>query len=133
MRRLLISLILFALVLPAADLSGMWTGLITTRTGDLQDLTFKFTQAGDTFKGKMYRDTASAQISDGKITGEQINFTVTVEEQLGNLFLDIKYLFSGTIKGTEIELTRERAPHPAIATNNNRGPQKQTFTLKRLL
>jgi hypothetical protein len=133
MTRLLAGVLLFSLILSATDLSGTWTGLIAARNGDLQDITFKFTHTGAALTGKMYRDTESVPISEGKISGEQVSFTVTVEEQVGNLFLPLTFTFTGKIKGAEIELTREREPNPAIGGNPaNRGNQKQTFNLKRL-
>ena len=71
---------------------------------------------------------------DGSISGELVRFTVTVEEQVGNLFLPLKYTFTGRIKGAEIELTREREANPNMGYGGgNRGNQKPTFTLKRLL
>src|SRR5687767_1224836 len=124
----------FVWMLSAADLSGTWTGLIPARNGEFQDITFKLTQTGYKLTGKMYRDTASVPIADGSISGELVRFTVTVEEQVGNLFLPLKYTFTGKIKGAEIELTREREANPNIGYGGgNRGNQKPTFTLKRLL
>lgn len=124
---------LFSFASAAADLSGIWTGVIPTRNGDLQDITFKLTQTGETIGGKMYRDSASAPIVEGKITGEQLNFTVIVEEQLGNLFVNTKHVFTGALKGSEIEVSRERVLDPKIGNAERRNNQKQTFTLKRLL
>jgi hypothetical protein len=127
-------LLTLALIAPAADLSGTWTGTLPPdRRGNVFDITFKLVQTGEKLTGKMYRDTTSVPILDGKTSGEQISFHVISSDQVGNLFLDIKYLFSGTIKDSEIELTREREFRPELATNNpNRGPQKQTFRLKKL-
>ena len=102
--------------------------------GELQDITFKLAHTGDKLTGKMYRDSASVPISDGSIAGELVRFNVTVEEQVGNLFLPLKYTFTGKIKGSEIELTREREANPNMGYGGgNRGNQKPTFTLKRLL
>jgi hypothetical protein len=122
------------IVLLAADVSGTWTGVIPTRNKDLQDITFKFTQAGDKLTGKMYRDTTGVSIIDGKISGERVTFTVISEEQVGNLFIDIKYFFAGSIRETGIELTREREANPMLTTGNpaSRVNQKPTFELKRL-
>jgi hypothetical protein len=127
-------LVLAALSLTAADLSGTWTGTIPARNNEVQDLTFRLVQNGEELSGKLYRDTTSVPILDGKITDGRISFRVESEEQVGNVFIVIKYTFTGSIKGTDIELTREREANPALTTGNpnNRANQKPTFTLKRL-
>ena len=136
MRRLVPVIALLALqtVVGAASLSGTWTGVIPARNNELQDITFRFTQAGETLNGKMYRDTTSVPILDGKIVGDRISFRVESEEQVGNVFVLIKYSFVGSIKGTEVELTREREANPMLnpGNPNNRVNQKPTFSLKRL-
>lgn len=118
----------------AADLSGTWTGVIPARNNEVQDLTFRLVHKGDTVAGKLYRDTTSVPILDGKIEGDRISFRVESEEQVGNVFVVIKYNFTGSIKGTEIELTREREANPMLNSNNpnNKATQRPTFTLKRL-
>jgi hypothetical protein len=101
----------------------------------MQDITFRLTQKGDVLNGKLYRDTTSVPILDGKITGDQISFRVESEEQVGNVFVVMKYSFTGSIKGSDIELTREREANPELNSGNpaNRPNQKTTFTLKRIL
>ena len=132
MRTLFISL-MFATVAAAADLSGTWTGILPPgRNGELVDVTFKIIQKGDQLSGKMYRDTGSAPIVEGNVTGDQVVFTVVLEEQLGNLFVPTKHVFKGTIKGADIEVSRERVLDPKIGNAERRNNQKQTFTLKRL-
>jgi len=118
----------------SGTLSGTWTGVIPARNNELQDITFRLVQAGETLTGKMYRDTTSVPIIDGKIADGRISFRVDSEEQVGNLFIVIKYTFTGSVKGTEIELTREREANPMLTTGNpaSRVNQKPTFTLKRL-
>jgi hypothetical protein len=118
----------------AADVTGTWTGVIPARNDELQDVTFRLVQRGESLSGKMYRDTTSVPILDGKISGERVSFRVESEEQVGNVFVLIKYTFTGSIKGTVLELTRERESNPMLNSNNpaNRPFLKPTFTLKRL-
>ncbi len=108
--------------------------MIPARNNEFQDLTFRLVQKGDTLSGKLYRDAAAVPILDGRISGDLISFRVESEEQVGNIFVVIKYRFTGSIKGTEIELTREREANPVLNSGNpvNKGFQKPTFTLKRL-
>ena len=117
-----------------ADLSGTWTGVIPARNNELQDVTFRFIHKDDVLTGKLYRDSTSVPVIDGAISGDRISFRVESEEQVGNVFVVIKYTFTGTIKGTEIELTREREANPVLNSGNpaNRAFLKPTFTLKRL-
>jgi hypothetical protein len=131
--RTLLALIAFGVIATAADLSGTWTGILPQgRNGDLVDITFRITQTADQISGKMYRDSASAPIAQGKVTGDQVVFTVILEEQIGNLFVPTKHVFTGTIKGADIEVSRERVLDPKIGNAERRSNQKQTFTLKRL-
>ena len=118
----------------AADVSGTWTGLIPARNNEVQDVTFRLVQSGESLTGKMYRDTTSVPITEGTISDGRIRFRVISEEQVGNLFVLIKYTFTGSVKGNDIELTREREADPQLTTGNpnSRVNQKPTFTLKRL-
>jgi len=118
----------------SGTLSGTWTGVIPARNNELQDITFRLVQSGDTLTGKMYRDSTSVPILEGKLDGDRVSFRVNSEEQVGNLFVVIKYTFTGSIKGADLELTREREANPLLTTGNpaSRVNQKPTFTLKRL-
>ena len=118
----------------AADLSGTWTGVIPARNNEFQDLTFRLVQQADKLTGKLYRDSTSVPIIDGQISGERISFRVESEEQVGNVFVLIKYNFTGIIKADAIELTREREANPMLNSGNpaNQKFARPTFTLKRL-
>lgn len=82
------------------------------RNGDTHDLSFRLAEKGGTLTGKMYGDNESSPIENASISGNQITFTVTSE-----LNGDIsKFVYTGTVNGDEIELTRKRAnqkPNPA--------------------
>jgi len=123
------------LTLQAGDWSGTWTGSIPARNNEVQDITFRLVQQGSGITGKMYRDTTSVPILEGTITPDgRISFRVESEEQVGNVFILIKYMFTGSMKDSEIELTREREANPALTTGNpaSRANQKPTFRLRRL-
>ncbi len=136
MRKLFIVILLCASTLSAADLTGIWIGQIPGRNGEMQDIAFKFTQNGTTLGGKLYGDYQSTQISEGKISGDQINFVVIAPEQAGNQINRARLSFSGSIHAGEIELTREREGATNAGNGGTvqfRGNAKQTFRLKRLL
>ena len=96
MRSLLrvLGLLSTSLCLNAADLSGTWTGVIPARNNELQDITFRLVQKGELLTGKLYRDTTSVPILEGKIVEDKITFRVESEEQVGNVFIVIKYSFT---------------------------------------
>ena len=106
-----LALVLFAGVLAAADVSGKWTGQVPQR-GETANATFVFKVDGDKLTGTMTGPQGEAQLQEGKVTGDQISFSMTG----GNA----KILFKGTVSGNEIKMTRERE-----------GGQAREFTLKK--
>jgi hypothetical protein len=91
---------LFVALLPAADVSGTWVGMLTF--GDNQfNLTYIFKQDGDKLTGVVNGPNGDLPLSDGKVTGDKLSFTITVEVN-GN---PAKFTSEGTIHGEEIALT----------------------------
>jgi len=126
----------FVAVSGAADLSGIWVGQIPNRNGDLLDIAFQFTQNGTSLGGKLYGDYGSSPIVEGKVSGDEIIFLVRSTEQAGNQINTSRLRFSGTLKGGEIELSRERERSTNAGNGGSvesRGATRQTFHLKRLL
>jgi hypothetical protein len=95
----------------AADLSGKWTGQVPAR-GDAATATFVFKVSGDTLTGTMTGPQGEVQLQEGKVTGDKISFSTAG----GNA----KILFTGTVAGDEIKMSRQRE-----------GGQSREFTLKR--
>ena len=95
---LLLSGFALAAVSYAADVTGKWTAQVPGRNGD-QETTFTFKQEGDKLTGTMKRPQGETAISDGKVSGDAVSFTV--ETQRG------KQNFTGTISGGEIKFKRE--------------------------
>ena len=121
------SCVLLTQALSGADISGIWTGQMLDRIGDPQDLAFKFMQTGDSLAGKMYGDNESTPISEGRVAGSEIVFAIKTELNGGQT----KVLFTGTINGDEIQLTRESVGVKAGAAAD-KPSSKQTIRLKRL-
>jgi hypothetical protein len=87
----------------AADVSGKWTAQVPGgRDGQLQETTFTFKVEGDKLTGTVSGRQGDTPIADGKISGDDISFTVTRERQ-GNT---IKQVYKGKVAGDEIKFTR---------------------------
>lgn len=102
MRRRILSLLVagfaLALVSLAADVTGNWTAMVPGRNGD-QETKITLKQDGDKLTGSMTSPRGERQISEGKVTGDSISFTV--ETQRG------KFTYMGTVSGNEIKFKRE--------------------------
>jgi hypothetical protein len=135
MRRLCIAGLLCASALLGAGLSGIWVGQIPGRNGAMDDVAFQFTQDGTALGGKLYGDYQSTPIVEGKVVGDQVTFVVIAPEQAGNQINSARLHFTGSLKGGELELTRER--EGATNAGNGgvvqfKGNAKVSFRLKRL-
>ena len=108
----------FAGVLSAADVDGKWVAQVPGRGGETRETTFTFKADGAKLTGNMATQMGETPISDGKVEGDKLSFTVNVNFG-GN---EIKLLFKGTVAGGEIKFTRQR--------EGGQG-QAQEFTAKR--
>ena len=102
--KMVLSLALLLAVAMAADISGKWTGDMPGRGGDTTPTTFTFKASGDKLTGTMTGPQGDIPLQDGKVTGDQISFTTTLDFG-GN---SIKLLYKGAVSGDQIKMTRER-------------------------
>ncbi len=72
------------------------------RGGQTTETTFNFKVEGDKLTDTMSSQMGEAAISEGKVSGDDISFTVTREFQ-GNSF---KMIYKGKVAGEEIKFTR---------------------------
>ena len=101
----------------AADISGKWTGDMPGRGGDTTATTFTFKVDGEKLTGSMTGPQGDIPLQEGKITGNQISFSTTLDFN-GNT---VKILYKGTMSGDQMKMTRER----------DGGGQPREFTIKR--
>jgi hypothetical protein len=115
----------------AADVSGIWAGEQQGRRGEPEDIAFRLKLQGDSLTGTLFGDEIDLPIGEASVSGDQVRFTVTVTNfYSGN---KTKYVYTGTVKGSEMELVRERIPAPEDRPPAaNRPPAKQTLKLKRI-
>src|ERR1700730_10148633 len=107
---LAVTLLTFTLALWAADVSGKWTAQVPGRSGNMRDVTFMFKASGENLTGTMSGRNGDIQISDGRVSGDSVSFSVT-QEFGGN---SVKQTFNGKVTGGEIMFKREGGQGGAI-------------------
>jgi hypothetical protein len=93
----------------AADVTGKWTAQVPSRQGGTRDQSFNFKADGDKLTGTISGRQGEIAITDGKISGDTISFTVKME--YGGNSVEQKY--TGAISGDEIKFKREGGQGPA--------------------
>ena len=103
---ILAAIVVFAAVAAALaqGVDGKWVAQVPGRGGQTRETTFTFKAEGAKLTGTVSGQQGEAPISDGKITGDEISFTQTLEVQ-GN---SIKLLYTGKVTGDEMKMTRKR-------------------------
>ena len=111
MKKLVLTVLLVALcalAVSAADISGKWVAQVPGRDGTPMDNTFVFKVDAGKITGTLTMNfggqAMEQQITDGKLDGDAISFTVVMEFN-GN---QMKSLYKGTVSGSEMKLTRTR-------------------------
>ena len=103
--------------LAAADVSGKWTAEMPGRDGATTTSTFDLKADGSKVTGTMTNPRGEQTITDGKVEGDSVTFTVVMK--MGDN--ERKLMFSGVMSGDTIKFTRSME-------GNDR---KQEFTAKR--
>ena len=92
----------------AADVDGTWAGTVNTPMGDFP-VGYEFKADGTTLTGSMLGpDGAGIPIKNGKIDGNKIAFSVTLD--FGGMTIDLSY--TGEVSPTEIKMTGDFAGMP---------------------
>ena len=108
---LFLSLFLFVPAF-AADIDGTWTGMIEGPQGAF-NMIYKFKAEGATLTGAMVvgNDGMEVKISDGKIEGNNVSFSVTLN--FGEAFT---LAYKGVLNGAELKLTSDFGGQPVEFT-----------------
>lgn len=88
-----------AATLFAADISGNWTGKMEIPNGS-RDVNMTFKVAGGTLTGTVSGRNSDSPIENGKISGDDVSFTVTRKFN----DMEIKTNYTGKISGDSIQL-----------------------------
>lgn len=115
-----IALLSFALAIAAfaADVSGKWTAEVPGRGGNTQQVTITLKANGSALTGTISNPMGETAITDGKVDGDTVTFSVTREMQ-GNT---IKQNYTGKLSGDEIKFS--------VVREGGQG-QAREFTAKR--
>jgi hypothetical protein len=114
----LMAILCFSFVASAASVDGKWTAEIPGRNGT-QTNTFTFKSSGATVEGTMTTMRGDQPISEGKLDGDTLTFTITQPGRNGGD--PMKIVYTGKVKGDSIDFSYDRG----------RGPQ--TFTAKKAM
>lgn len=118
MKWFLLLAFVFSLNLLAADVSGTWKGTADTPNGPMER-TFVFKVDGTKLTGESTSNMfGKSNIEDGKIDGDNISFTLSVNVQ----GTEGRVVYKGKVDGDEIKFTVEI---PAV-------DQKLEYTAKRV-
>ena len=101
MRKVILSMALAAVSVFAADPSGKWTWEMQGRGGEKRTQTMTLKAEGDNLTGTMAGRQGERPIADGKISGDDISFSMTM--QMGGE--SRKLLYKGKVAGDEIKMT----------------------------
>ncbi len=116
MRRIAVLALIWAAWLCAADISGKWKGTAEGPNGAIER-TFTFKVDGSKLTGETESQMmGKATISDGKVEGDNISFSITANFQ-GN---EMKLAYKGKVVGDQIKLSVDF------------GGQAVEYTLKRI-
>jgi hypothetical protein len=88
----------------AADVTGTWVAQVPGPGGNTLETTFNFKVAGEKLTGTRSNQYGDREISDGKVAGDDISFTVNIDFGGNTMTL----LFKGKASGNEIKMTQER-------------------------
>ena len=103
MKWLALLALFFCLPLLAADISGTWKGTAQTQNGPVER-TFLFKVDGTKLTGESSSEMfGKSTIEDGKVDGDNISFTLTINFH-GN---EGKVLYKGKVEGDVIKFTVE--------------------------
>ncbi len=98
-------MLLMALTAMAADVTGKWTAQVPGRGGNTREMTFDLKASGDTLTGTISGAQGQpAEISNGKVSGDDISFTVKRETPNGTMVQNYK----GKVSGSEIKFSVQR-------------------------
>ena len=93
-----------AVVSASADIDGKWVAQMQGPGGQSREVTFNFKADGDKLTGTMSGRAGDREISEGKISGDDISFVMKFSRD-GN---ETRMVYKGKVSGSEIKFTMQR-------------------------
>ncbi len=97
---------LLSLIASAAEIDGKWQSEFTTPNGQTRTTTFTFKTDGDKLTGTVSGRQSDTEITEGKISGDEISFVVV--RSFGGE--ERKMQYKGKVAGDEIKMTVQFGP-----------------------
>jgi len=97
--------------------TGKWTATMQGRNGQTREVTYNFKADGDKLTGTVSAPNGDRTIENGKISGDDISFTMTAN--MGGE--SRKLLYTGKLSGAELKMTMK----------SEGGEMNREFTAKR--
>jgi hypothetical protein len=101
---------LFFLLCITSALDGRWTGMIQTPDGNSLDVVYNFKTSGDTLTGTAASPAGEVSIDNGKVSGDNFSFEVTVD---GNVYPHKGVLYTDSC-GLDIDFGAGAIVHTTI-------------------
>jgi hypothetical protein len=120
-------LALFAVTAVAADVSGKWVAQVPGRDGTPQEQTFTFKVSGGTVTGAVSSPRGDQEISEGKISGDDLSFAVIRKFN----DMEMRSNYKGKVSGNEIKFIMERVMPAGGGFGGGEAPKPAEFTAKR--
>ena len=118
MKSLAVALLWATLAASAADITGSWKLTYTTENGLTREATLELKLDGDRLSGTLSSDRGKAQIETGKLTGDEISFSLL---RRGNGD-EITVNFWGKLEGATMKLKMQygqRQPIDLVARRSS--------------
>jgi hypothetical protein len=109
----LLALLTFTFAAAAASVDGKWTAEVQGRNG-AQTQTYTFKADGDKVTGSLTTQRGDTPITDGKLSGDTLTFSVTMPGRGGGP--EQKVAYTGKVNGDSMELTFDRGRGPQTVT-----------------
>jgi hypothetical protein len=100
----------------AADIAGSWKLAYTTENGLTREATLDLKSEGDHLSGTLASDRGRAQIEEGKVSGDEVSFTLL---RRGNND-EIKVTYQGKVEGGTMKLKMQYGHRPPIEVSAKR-------------
>lgn len=89
----------------AADVTGKWKAEMTGPGGATREVTFTFKVDGDKLTGTMSTPRGEREITEGKVSGDEISFVMVMPGREGG---EVKVHYNGKVSGDQIKFTSHR-------------------------